>query len=305
MYWDVDCGLRSCGTLRTLLGGSAAAHSSKKSKQPVAANKDNMQGILDEPEDAGLEGFSVDGVGEEEKEETPEEHATAVAGFVATPTRARPTVDTAERGLLAEAAKACVRRGGKVSPAGATWFTDKAMPSKAAIKEQLKKLRGRSNKGTFTAVTTRMATAHDKAKRGWQAFHKKQECKPATVVDYSHLIKDGRADSRWRARLDAGEAAPPPFVVGGQPGRNELFSISAVREHLRAPDRPSTATHHHKIVQRSKKAAEVTAGAGSAQKAAEGFLDSMKPTNAEGTADPEWVCKLREGEMAQGIVFWG
>jgi hypothetical protein len=175
------------------------------------------------------------------------------------------------------------------------WFATEGMPSHGAIQMQLKRLQAKNQPGTAKSAAATMEREVQKAARA--GVHAATQA-PQGTGRWQHLVEDGEASAAWRARLQAGEVAPPPFATHGRVGALADFSFSAVREALGGGflGAPRLAGGGHQLA--------VPPPGSRPRVSADDFVESMRPDAEQGKPTPPFLQALLEGDLDQAEDFW-
>jgi hypothetical protein len=133
---------------------------------------------------------------------------------------------------------------------------------------------------------------------------------------WAHLVEDGEECAEWAEKCQQGEVPPPPFKTHGKVGKEERFSLSAMREWLREQQTKGAKEGSGSgagETDRGWGARGVESATGGDVRAAEGrkprerqsaeaFLEKMRPEGFVET--PRFVQLLKEGALDEAEDFW-
>ena len=113
----------------------------------------------------------------------------------------------------------------------------------------------------------------------------------------------------WAAVAAQGGEVPEPFLVGGAPGVNKLFSWSAVREAIALWQRASSERATAPVT--APFTAAHTQFAGTPRRMADrlllsgdDFVERLRPAGQEEAAVPGFLADLQGGGLEMAQAFW-
>ena len=197
------------------------------------------------------------------------------------------------------------------------WLVEEGKPQNAEIRKQLRRLQAKNRPGTLQSATATMERGVESARK---TGGKEPEVRGPTGT-WANLVKDGEGCAEWAKRCQRGEVPPAPFKTHGRVGKDERFSLSAMREWLReqqttgaeegsGPGVGRTDREWEKRgmegVTRGEILRRVTLAKTSSKprerQSAEAFLEKMRPEGFSGT--PQFVQLLKEGALDKAEDFW-
>ena len=133
---------------------------------------------------------------------------------------------------------------------------------------------------------------------------------------WANLVKDGEACAEWAEKCRRGEVPPPPFKTHGRVGKEERFSLSAMREWLReqqtkgAEEGISCGAGERDRQWGGRGVESATSGEVRAaegrkpreRQSAEEFSEKMRPEGFVET--PRLVQLLKDGALDEAEDFW-
>ena len=109
------------------------------------------------------------------------------------------------------------------------WVVEEGRPQNAEIRKQLRRLQAKNRPGTLQSATATM-------ERGVKSARKvgvREVEMSGPTGKWAHMVEDGEGCAEWAGKCQRGVVPPPPFKTHGKVGKEERFSLSAMREWLR------------------------------------------------------------------------
>lgn len=184
------------------------------------------------------------------------------------------------------------------------WFHSTGMPSRAAVREQLRLLKTRNTPGDPRRAGTVMEREVGKAQAVAEKSGLLGERAGGPSGRWDALVQDGEASGEWADRLARGEMPPPPFAVAGAVGVREDFSLSAIREALaRVQEGHALSMQQGPDGQAKQQLRDERTDAGRVPVPAVEFVEALRP---DGCTDerPGFLQRLADGQLECGERFW-